>query len=982
MFALPDRLVEAPARQRRNTQGSTGLDYSTCHRVEDDIFTRIRSLFTPQRSHLPSFTPSPSEKTSARITDYDIEDMFDFTTAKSVAHLARQASGRLSTSDIKVYEPVEGSIIKLSKRWTLRSSSSMSDLQSSDRLRSLGITNEMEQVLDDVAIHDTSLTCCPPRPPVKKGIELPRLVLRNKDSSIEKAKVLAGPKTAVETVVRRFDETCTQEAELVCASQCSIDERNEFTPDNPNLNWNSTEVSKSQCDFRAIGPTIPNPRFGLKDAIDSPEPISQGTSCPYEGPAGPPSRSRSLHLLSISGPGILSDASELSKMRGNISLHLPPQGSSTSMMGQADTPDSKDFPPGAGVSEMSLHHPNAAVETKPNRPSLASGPWSSSNSLSRASVHTSLLSGASRSSASRHALLKPSVTISHPVDLGLPVQPILTPLIVNKEAEASQDTNTAANDGHKPALPPHFPSTVTLPQSPTSKGATPRNTAQHNPLLGYGSYIATKGEYNDNFLDEFDICIGNTVAPLLHTSGATDGIASNAADGDPRGETVMEKTRGTDSIIKGSTPLEDTPPVSAMVRIDPNLERNALHEPTTSINGAHWGFTPPISEVADVASHSVVGEAARDLVIPSSLQSDQESATYRGAVKETLADAARTCDEYLKQSSSRSSYSTPSQQSITDNHASVDPQPSLEKTWPIGNRTPVSNLVSEKMEAPLRVPSVNEDTAGSRSWDLEKETCRSISGSSSNMNRRPTDPGELARRDSLFDMANVALSHPVHADAVQRKYSESDQLVWRSTHQGEVLCSGKSPSKCGAVPSQNASLCKVSLSNHCPKRLEGRLASVKDTDSAAPLEQSSQRATDKVGQQPNLTHSEGSTSTAMSPKADTPNESATTSDPKPAEPNRTKPAEINKSDRQRAVQWLQGLISNEPYTPRLTALPSRPQLGLESRIMTGEAPHALCKPADQVCFDSVPSPKQNSRKLRYCKRQKLSPKLSMILRIC
>src|SRR5580700_9540305 len=112
MFALPDRLVEAPARRRSDTHSSTGLDYSTCHRVEDDIFTRIRSLFISQRSYLPSLTLSPSEETSAGNTDYDIAGMFDFTTARSVAHLARMASGRLSISDMEVYEPVEESIAK------------------------------------------------------------------------------------------------------------------------------------------------------------------------------------------------------------------------------------------------------------------------------------------------------------------------------------------------------------------------------------------------------------------------------------------------------------------------------------------------------------------------------------------------------------------------------------------------------------------------------------------------------------------------------------------------------------------------------------------------------------------------------------------------------------------------------------------------------------------------------------------------------
>lgn len=87
-----------PLAQRRATVvGATGFDYSSIYQIENDILTRIRALLLSRHQHNPPATPWHSPEGTAQYKSlYDDIARFDFSTAKSVASAAREASSRLS----------------------------------------------------------------------------------------------------------------------------------------------------------------------------------------------------------------------------------------------------------------------------------------------------------------------------------------------------------------------------------------------------------------------------------------------------------------------------------------------------------------------------------------------------------------------------------------------------------------------------------------------------------------------------------------------------------------------------------------------------------------------------------------------------------------------------------------------------------------------------------------------------------------------
>ena len=164
--------VEAPSRRRSDTYNSTGLDYSTCSRIEEDISTRIRSLLLSRHTYYPSRTPwSSDEMASRHQEDYDGVESFDFNTAKSVAESARFKSGMLSlpsklAPDIP-YVPEMLPVSGRNKRPDLRSSSPTNNLCAMNRSLDGVDSIETGQAMDDAMIHKTLLTCCLPCPPGK-----------------------------------------------------------------------------------------------------------------------------------------------------------------------------------------------------------------------------------------------------------------------------------------------------------------------------------------------------------------------------------------------------------------------------------------------------------------------------------------------------------------------------------------------------------------------------------------------------------------------------------------------------------------------------------------------------------------------------------------------------------------------------------------------------------------------------------------------
>ena len=180
-------------RRRASTEYSTGLDYTSCLLVDEDIVSRVRSLLLSRDEHWPSGTLSPSDEDFAQPEDCQLVSGFDFSSAKSVAKLARQTTGRLSVPDIRrAYsksEMADPKPFQPKLKSILRTSSSANDLEvagefapepkkfrfprlvlqdtKKSELEGIKSCVEINPLIpvNDAELHQTELECCPPCDP-------------------------------------------------------------------------------------------------------------------------------------------------------------------------------------------------------------------------------------------------------------------------------------------------------------------------------------------------------------------------------------------------------------------------------------------------------------------------------------------------------------------------------------------------------------------------------------------------------------------------------------------------------------------------------------------------------------------------------------------------------------------------------------------------------------------------------------------------
>jgi MFS family permease len=216
-----DGSVEVTSSQRRSsTVGGTGLDYSSCHRVDEDITCRIRSLLLSRNDHCPPKTPFPSDERNHRYPE--IEDTtggFDFSTAKSVAKLAHAESRRLSTPDTRrlVSKGAEMESRKASRP-------SLPSLKFAlPRLRSSSSANDLKVPADDTIQSPTTPNFDPDLPgettETKTRFRLPKLVLQDKKKRSRKVRSCIEINPPIPADDARIHET-----ELLCCPPCDPDE--------------------------------------------------------------------------------------------------------------------------------------------------------------------------------------------------------------------------------------------------------------------------------------------------------------------------------------------------------------------------------------------------------------------------------------------------------------------------------------------------------------------------------------------------------------------------------------------------------------------------------------------------------------------------------------------------------------------------------------------------------------------------------------
>lgn len=370
-----------PSRRHAGSSSSSGLDYSTSCRIEEDVIWRAVTDRVAQNKNLSLRTPWTSSIVASSSDNVFVG--FDFATARSVAKVARLESHilRLHLTPMdssKCIPRTTDSILKTSNRLESRSSFSLSDLRRSDQLYQLSECKS-SQVSIDAAVHDTPLSCCPDLPSAKEKhtFPLPRLVLQDKiparRSSVSQASRI---QSAREAGKRR--------------------------PSEPFLSTTTGKKAASRVLDAIALPSVSNSGLTLKEVkAQSPQVvqghIQQKASEHLDGYLRPESHNSGGHKHEISHDG------------NATTMHSPTSTGETTPPGPIILPIQDPTPPTPSILPDPIN---------PSAPSVTC--------LSPTMKPASLLSGGSRTSAYRHALLQPSVSPLQPLDRGLPAQPILT----------------------------------------------------------------------------------------------------------------------------------------------------------------------------------------------------------------------------------------------------------------------------------------------------------------------------------------------------------------------------------------------------------------------------------------------------------------------------------------------------------------------------------------------------------------------------
>lgn len=560
MYTHHSAPVEALAIPGADADGNTDLDYSTSYHVEGDILTCIHSLLLSSQACYPPRTPWPSNEIHSGYQEDHVASRFDFNTAKSVARHARQMSGKFRLA----VQPDASSTIRAAfssearNQSPLRSNSPTRDSRVPERFLGADASYESGQTVDDVAIHNTSLTCCPPcsEREEKKSFKLPRLVLQDKDSS-------RGLFEIVPLVTGVFEPNSRP------------------VEHNPVRHQDPSDTT-SFYDLKTISPSSVNQESKAGDILNvSPQLVSKSNG------------KRIMTALTRELSSIFEVASGSSKPE---TLHDPAIHSRICDAHSIDVSEVED-------DRNELPEQQAVVRAV-----------TSQRSLQQKGRAISLLSSASRSSASRHALLKPPVTDLQTYDFGLPVPPILTN--AHEISPVKGSFNTLINEtGDRHDLSRSVAPSKTVSALTTSK---PNNDTAGDISVG----ISEPSHQDRRRLAN----VGQSAHNVLHH--LKDHKAGSSEEG---AGTFRDLARVRASSIAPQKQRQDSP--AALTTID-----------------EHWGFRPNIKLAGTEAVQQAIGRATHEDVMPPGMQDHPTLNVYSRVAAESVGESVRTTDEHIERS--------------------------------------------------------------------------------------------------------------------------------------------------------------------------------------------------------------------------------------------------------------------------------------------------------------------------------------------
>lgn len=352
-----------------------------------------------------------------------------------------------------------------------------------------------------------------------------------------------------------------------------------------------------------------------------------------------------------------------------------------------DVPSNELVRSNESSTSLSKQAPELLIRSKLSDTSLKAKPKS-----------PSLLSGASRKSV-KHALLRPSVTPTQPVDTGLPIPPILTPLssIVGQVGLGEPATEALKHSGgvwKSPTIKPDVSQadgidsgrqndTNDLPEPAKGRKPTEAETQTSSNLLLPTDINPVVSNINNlqkalNLVDTVKHRIEaaqNLIVQAQELERGKNAQDIRSVDPDKSAEPSSYQFRvETDSVTHiASQNNIASPSAHSLANYEqpspeevqqksisrpfvPNQDASKAandSDPTAAnaLNAAYWGFVPAVKDAVQDAVRLAVQNAVQDVIIPPGSQKAAASDAYRKLVANSLSEAAQIADQYLSRAS-------------------------------------------------------------------------------------------------------------------------------------------------------------------------------------------------------------------------------------------------------------------------------------------------------------------------------------------
>lgn len=331
----------------------------------------------------------------------------------------------------------------------------------------------------------------------------------------------------------------------------------------------------------------------------------------------------------------------------------------------------------------------------------------------------SLASGTSRTAAYRHALLKPRVGSTGPLDMGLPIQPLLT-------TKDELGGISAVDDKRHNSLPASKKIALSdLAIAANAPTALERLKEQAVQNTGY-----------------------DTRLPSRRRESSVKGVR-------PKNALLARKSeQETPEVSNAEEPLRD----------DQGYTNDLPPSKLTADQAAYWGISPLIRGAVQSAVHDGVRKAVREIKLVTGIQHDTTTGVYERLIADSLAEASNEAEDHLRRNSIWDRLSSPSVDKLSSSHT----QTSLITNHSSENAT-ISTSVVYRRNGRQVDSGVPKRATTTTNLPLAEHKLSDVAGSSieqASLSEKPKPVQEAVKLDSIAAPAMQPQTEPKVTETV------------------------------------------------------------------------------------------------------------------------------------------------------------------------------------------------------------------------